>query len=562
MVRRRAWTAVVAGGAALLVPRGQDDSDNPSVRAQERMAVLPRWFGDERLAAVRAARAVSCVLSIVVENAVMRNSENRAAMFQRQGQRTYRVLEKNGGVYTKTGQMLSQMDHLLPVEYCRELRPLFNECKSRDWHDVKRLLESELLTDEAPFCSLNDIFETVETQPVASASLASVYRAKLTASVLARTCTDAHEAVGTSLYVAIKVQHPELAFHAPMDILVVKYLLRIGGQLFETVSKLSWLAEELEQNLPKELDFSVEAQNLQRCAQNIASSHSAIVRRNTMTPQAFPELSSKRVLTMSFESGVLMSDRAAIEKLGLAPADVSRVLAEFFSDQIFERGFVHCDPHSANVLVRVRDETKHSKEPMLVILDHGLYRQLSDEMRLDYARLWRAILMRDEVEIYRLMRKFHIEDEESAQLFFSMLTFRSWSEVEQHKRVGFPAGLMSADRQQTDSERVKQFAAQNADRINDLLGRVPRDVLFLLKMHDCLRAVDRQLGAPYCSLLTAARFSLGALARNEAEMDTSPALSWSFLDARAWSAHVFTRVRYATYECVLALIQLITRVIG
>ena len=91
-----------------------------------------------------------------------------------------------------------------------------------------------------------------------------------------------------------------------------------------------------------------------------------------------------------------------------------------FSEQIFLHGFVHSDPHPGNVLVQ-----KHGGHTKIVLLDHGhaffflpalccaclallcsycltfvifpsgLYRELDDEFRLEYARLWRSLIFGD-----------------------------------------------------------------------------------------------------------------------------------------------------------------------
>ena len=55
-------------------------------------------------------------------------------------------------------------------------------------------------------------------------------------------------------------------------------------------------------------------------------------------------------------------------------------------------GHVHCDPHPANVLLRVNPKTK---EPQLVLVDHGLYKQIDDDFRLTYARLWKGLMLAD-----------------------------------------------------------------------------------------------------------------------------------------------------------------------
>lgn len=45
-------------------------------------------------------------------------------------------------------------------------------------------------------------------------------------------------------------------------------------------------------------------------------------------------------------------DLAALKRVGIKPADLSRQIAEIFTEMIFMFGDVHCDPHAANLLVR------------------------------------------------------------------------------------------------------------------------------------------------------------------------------------------------------------------
>jgi predicted unusual protein kinase regulating ubiquinone biosynthesis (AarF/ABC1/UbiB family) len=55
---------------------------------------------------------------------------------------------------------------------------------------------------------------------------------------------------------------------------------------------------------------------------------------------------------MDYEPGCQVSDREAIIALGLEPRQVARLLSELFCEMVFVHGFVHCDPHPGNVLVR------------------------------------------------------------------------------------------------------------------------------------------------------------------------------------------------------------------
>lgn len=59
---------------------------------------------------------------------------------------------------------------------------------------------------------------------------------------------------------------------------------------------------------------------------------------------------------------------------------------------IFKAGFVHSDPHPGNLFARKNAEGKLE----LVLLDHGIYVELSEVTRLAYTKLWRGILAQDE----------------------------------------------------------------------------------------------------------------------------------------------------------------------
>lgn len=49
---------------------------------------------------------------------------------------------------------------------------------------------------------------------------------------------------------------------------------------------------------------------------------------------------------------------------------ICRMLGKLYSEMIFVNGFVHCDPHPGNILVRINKKTKQEE---IVLLDHGLY---------------------------------------------------------------------------------------------------------------------------------------------------------------------------------------------
>jgi len=257
------------------------------------------------------------------------------------------------------------MDYILPRAYTMTLAAMLDDAPQSDYLSVSETIQQEL--GGKP----EELFSSFEKEPIASASLAQVHVAY-------------ERETGRKL--AVKVQHQGLAETSQGDIDAVSFVTHAVAYLFPEAD-FRWLADEVAPNLPLELDFRNEARNAERCARNFACVDDVVV------PDIAWTLTEKRVLTMSFEDGQNVTDIKYLEKHGLSNAGVSSLLSRVFCKQIFLDGFVHCDPHPANVLIRPHDD--NSGRPQLVLLDHGLYRELDDEFRQRYSRLWYAIVMAD-----------------------------------------------------------------------------------------------------------------------------------------------------------------------
>ena len=89
---------------------------------------------------------------------------------------------------------------------------------------------------------------------------------------------------------------------------------------------------------------------------------------------------------------------------------------------IFDRGFLHSDPHAGNIIVRQTDEGLK-----IVLLDHGLYSELTDQVRLSYTKLWRGILTQNEEVIKEASRE--IVGEKYYKVFTTMIVAESFDNV-------------------------------------------------------------------------------------------------------------------------------------
>jgi len=180
-----------------------------------------------------------------------------------------------------------------------------------------------------------------------------------------------------------------------------------------------------------------------------------------------------------------------MKDLGVPLDDVARVISRTFCEQIFRHGFVHCDPHLANILVR--SQPNNSKKAQIVLLDHGLYRQLDDEFRMNYCHLWKALVTFNKPDVEKYCRNLNAGD--MYPLLSSMLTLSAWDDV-----TSGDINRLRTKSSRGNNEKMKTYAQRYIRDINRLMESVPSSLLLLLKTNDCLRCLDKEIGAPINTL--------------------------------------------------------------
>ena len=255
--------------------------------------------------------------SIVKEMASLSQDDKASvSLHHRNAVRLRDMCANNGGVYVKLGQHLAMLDHIFPKEYQVVLSSLLSKTPKSSWSSIRRIIKQDF--GKYP----EEIFEHIDTNPIASASLAQVHVAK---------GKDGKK-------FAVKVQHEGLKENSAGDMAAITYVVYLIPYWFKGVS-YNWIADEMNANLPKELDFEEEKKNLEQCTANLSA---LISQGDVAIPTVVPSLSSKRVLTMSFEEGSYVSDLQSIRDMKVSLEDVSRLISTVFSEQTYRHGFVHC----------------------------------------------------------------------------------------------------------------------------------------------------------------------------------------------------------------------------
>jgi aarF domain-containing kinase len=328
-------------------------------------------------------------------------------------------------------------------------------------------------------------FSEFSTEPIGAASLAQVHLATIKDS---------------GRKVAVKVQHPELEAWAPLDMALTSYTFSTLKRFFPDYD-LEWLSSEMEISLPIELDFQEEANNARRMKEHFA--------KIPELPLVIPEViwAKKRILVMACESGKRPDNLEYLDSNGIDRDEVSAALARIFNEMIFGNGApLHCDPHGGNLAIRKNDSRRGfggGPNFDIILYDHGLYRDIPTPLRRSYAKMWLAVIDGDMERMKQYAHEVAGITEEDFPLFASAITGRDYGIV---SREGSILQSRTNDEQKTMSDALQEGLIVD---LVQMLGRVPRIILLILKTNDLTRNLDENLHTrqgPIRSFMILARY--------------------------------------------------------
>ncbi|MCF8247020.1 MAG: AarF/ABC1/UbiB kinase family protein [Saprospiraceae bacterium] len=239
------------------------------------------------------------------------------------------VCEELGTTFIKFAQIASNRPDILPEELIEELQKFQDQAMPVPVENVQGTLEQELGE------KLEKSFESIDFQPIASASMAQVHRAVL---------------VGRK-EVVLKVQRPGIEDTVALDIQILKSLARLVESRFPQFDAYQpmELVKMFETSIRKELDFTMEAANMRRFEEQFKGNPDIYV------PTVYPEFSTEKVLCMEYIDGLKCTDLVALEGIGMTGAELAFKGINLYFEQVFDHGFFHADPHPGNIFV-LRDQ--------------------------------------------------------------------------------------------------------------------------------------------------------------------------------------------------------------
>ena len=243
-----------------------------------------------------------------------------------------------------------------------------------------------------------------------------------------------------------------------------------------------WMLPEFQKVAEEELNFKQEALN------GIRTKKSMEMYDNVYVPDVYNDLTSTRVLGMEWINGVRVTNNEEIKKFGFSSTKIAQTVFKIFGDMIFVNGHVHCDPHPGNLMVR--PHPNNEKKYQVVVLDHGMYRELSNDFRLAYCNLWKAMVTGDN-KLGRNCVKTMGMKEEFYDILSLILTFRPPSDDNSKNNNTKLGDRMSKEERQKLREK---FKGTTMGDVNVFMESLPRDFLFVLRSTNIVRSLNKDLG--------------------------------------------------------------------
>ncbi|MEE8397404.1 MAG: AarF/UbiB family protein [Desulfobacterales bacterium] len=350
---------------------------------------------------------------------ISRKRRDRIDRFSR-AERVRMALEELGPTYIKLGQVLSTRPDLIPIEFISELSKLQDEVPPCSHDEIRGVIASEL------GAKATELFSQFDEIPLASASIGQVYRAKL---------IDGET-------VAVKVQRPGIQKTIEVDLEIMLHLATLMERHLEEMAlhRPVRIVEEFAKTLEREIDYTIEAENMERVAQQFLEDPTIYV------PKVFRETTTARILTMEFIEGIKISDVAQLDASGLDRKTITERGADFYLKQIFDHGFFHADPHPGNIFVL--------PDNVICLLDFGMVGSVDRKTREDFVELLDSVANEDENRACQVLLRLAIWDDEpdlrslerDVAVFIGQHLHRSLREIKIHKLLQDLLGIASRHR--------------------------------------------------------------------------------------------------------------------
>lgn len=305
------------------------------------------------------------------------------------------MIEDLGPTFIKFGQIIADRPDLISEQLRTELKKLQTSAKPFDNASAFRIMEEELGDP------LYEVFAQLDHTPVASASIAQVYKAVL----------------HNGDRVAVKVQRPHIKQKISIDLVLMKILAELAVKSYPELASFNVIGfvEDFGTIMKKELDFTNEAANMMRFSEMFKQDEHCYI------PTVYSQYSTQKLLVMEFVEGIEPDAKEQLMANGFDMAQIAENGTHIILKMILQYGFFHADPHAGNLLIRGNNQ--------IVLLDHGMTATLKPAQiqalinfmlgfaRQDIHSITKALLALMEISFYKDQSDLEFEISEMTQKY-------------------------------------------------------------------------------------------------------------------------------------------------
>lgn len=266
--------------------------------------------------------------------------------------RAIAALQEMGPTFVKLGQLLSTRVDLFSKEWIEAFESLQTKVSPLPFEELEPVLKQSL---PAP---LLEIFDSVETKPLAAGSIAQV-----------------HRAVYQGKDVVLKIQRPHIRRTIESDLRIMSFLAEVAASSIPSLQRYTpqQVVRHFATSMRRELDFTREARASDRIRANFRDTDYVVI------PEIYWDYTSALVSTQEYIKGIPANDLEGIAAAGLNRKVLAVRGVDAFLKMALEDGFFHADPHPGNFFYLTGDK--------LALIDFGLVGSLSDQRRKELAQL-------------------------------------------------------------------------------------------------------------------------------------------------------------------------------
>ncbi|MDH4468402.1 MAG: AarF/UbiB family protein [Bacteriovoracaceae bacterium] len=299
-------------------------------------------------------------------------------------------LSKLKGAAMKAGQLLSlDLDDYFPKEAIEILSQLQNSATAYPFEKIKIILKSELKSENI------ELMQSLSPVPLGVASIGQV-----------------HKASYLGQEIVLKVQYADLVSSVESDLMLLKTIAQTFCQVSGRKMNLKPMFEEFRSILYQELDYKKEADFLLEYKEKL-SHYQPRAGLTFRTPRVFPEISTSKVLAMTFEKGVSLRDWMNSGPNEIDRSLVATSLIDLYIHEFFDWGLVQTDPNLGNFLIDQDESGIH-----ICLIDFGATRHYSRDFIEKYIHLLELVVSNKRLELKNFLIEFEFMDQRESDSAF------------------------------------------------------------------------------------------------------------------------------------------------